>query len=53
VCLCVRASSGNLSWQYVNSMNWMVWLGEGNIGLCVWLGAPIMHIMPGLSLAWH
>jgi hypothetical protein len=24
VCLCVRACSGNLSWQYVNSMNWII-----------------------------
>jgi hypothetical protein len=23
-CLCARACSGNLSWQYVNSMNWIV-----------------------------
>ena len=53
VCLCVRACSGNLSWQYVNSINWIVCLGEGSIGVCVWLGAPIMHIMSGLSVAWH
>ena len=24
VCLCVRACSGYLSWQYVNSINWIV-----------------------------
>ena len=24
VCLCVRACFGNLSWQYVNSTNWIV-----------------------------
>ena len=29
-CLCVRACSGNLSWQYVNSMNWIVCVGEGD-----------------------
>jgi hypothetical protein len=23
------------------------------MGVCVWLGAPIMHRMFGLSLAWH
>ena len=34
-------------------MNCTVWLGEGSIGGCVWLGAPIMHMMFGLSLAWH
>ena len=51
VYLCVRACSGNLSWQYVSSMSCTVWLGEGSIGGCVWLVAPIMHIMSGLSLA--
>jgi hypothetical protein len=25
--------------------------GQGSIGVWVWLGAPIMHIMSGLSLA--
>ena len=29
VCLCVRAWSGNLSWWYVNSMNWTMSAGEG------------------------
>ena len=53
VCLCVRVCYGNLLWQYVNSMNWIVCLGEGNIGVCVWLGGPMMHNMFGLSLAWH
>ena len=53
VCLCVRASCGDLSWQYVNLINWIVWLREGSIGVCVWLGAPVMHIVSGLSLAWH
>jgi hypothetical protein len=23
------------------------------MGVCVWLGAPIMHRMSGLSLVWH
>ena len=32
-------------------MNCTVWLGEGSIGGCVWLGAPRMHIMSSLSLA--
>ena len=30
-CLCERACWGNLSWQYVNSMNWIVWLGRETI----------------------
>jgi hypothetical protein len=49
-CFCVRACSGNLSWQYVNSMNWIVCLGDGDIGGCVCFGAPITHRMFGLSL---
>ena len=40
----------NLSWQYVKSMNWIVNVGEGLIGVCVWFGAPIMHRMYGLNL---
>ena len=51
VCLCVRACLGNLSWQYVNSMNWTVWLGDGDMGSCVWFETPIMDRMSGLSLA--
>ena len=23
------------------------------MGVCVWLGAPIMHKMSGLSFVWH
>jgi hypothetical protein len=38
VCLWVRAPSGNLSWQYVNSINWIVWLGEGRMGVGVVVG---------------
>ena len=53
MCFRVSACSGNLSWQYVNSINWIVHVGEGDMGVCVWLGAPIMHKMYGLSLAWH
>ena len=52
-CLCVRACSGNLSWQYVNSMSWSVMNGEGVMGREFWLGAPIMHRMSSLNLAWH
>ena len=53
MCLLVRDCSGNMSWQYVNSMIWTVWLGEGSMGVGVWLGAPMMHNMSGLNLAWH
>ena len=53
VCLCVRVWLGSLSWKYVNSMSWIVTVGEGDIGVCVWFGAPIMHKMSGLNLAWH
>ena len=53
MCFWVSACSGNLSWQYVNSINWIVRVEEGDMGVCVWLGAPIMHKMSGLSLAWH
>ena len=28
VCLCERACLGNLSWQYVTSVNWVVWVWE-------------------------
>ena len=52
-CFCEMACSGNLSWQYVNSMNCIVWLGDGDIGSVIWLEDPIMHRMSGLSLAWH
>ena len=37
---------GKLSWQYVNSVNWTVSVGEGDIGVCVWFGAPILHRNP-------
>ena len=26
---------------------------EGDIGVCIWFRAPIMHRMSGLNLAWH
>ena len=53
VCLCVRACSGNLSWQYVNSMNCIVCVGDGNKGVGVWFGAPSMLRMSILNLAWQ
>ena len=50
VCLCVRARSRNLSWQYVNSLSWTVYLGDGVRGVGVWDGAPIMHRMSGRNI---
>ena len=32
---CVMACSRNMSWQYVNSMNWTLVMGDGVIGVCV------------------
>jgi hypothetical protein len=51
LCLYMRAWSENLSWQYVNCINWMMFVGEGEIGVCVWFGAPIIHRISNLSLA--
>ena len=34
-CFCVMACSGNLSWQYVISMNCSVCVGAGRIGVGV------------------
>ena len=55
VCLWERACSGNLSWQYVNSMNCIVWVYEGSKGVGAWFGAPNGQRMFGLSRAcqWH
>ena len=50
VCLCVRACSGNMSWQYVNSKKCIVCGGDGNNGVGVWFGAPTMLRMYGLNL---
>ena len=50
VCLWVRASSGNLSWQYVNSINYIVCLGEGSMGVGVWFWAPIITTRISLSV---
>jgi hypothetical protein len=43
----------NLSRQYVDSMNWTVYMGEENIGVCLWFGALTMHRMYCLSFSWH
>src|ERR1700738_1065911 len=53
LCLCARAWSGNLSWQYVNSMSWIVSSGVGVMGGFISFGTPIMHVISGLNLAWH
>jgi hypothetical protein len=53
VCFCVRACLGNLSWQYVNSMNCIVSNCEGSKGIVVWFGAPSIQRIYGLNLAWH
>ena len=50
-CFCVMACSGNLSWQYVNSMNWIIFVCDGDKGVKVWLGTPIIHRMSSLSMA--
>ena len=52
-CLCVRACSGNLSWQYVNSMSCIVCVEDGSKGVGVWFGAPSIFRIYGLNLAWH
>ena len=44
---------GNLSWQYVNSMNCMVFDGVEFSGGRLSLGAPIIHRMSGLRQAMH
>jgi hypothetical protein len=52
-CFCVIACLGNLLWQYVNLMNCIVYVCEGNKGVGVWFGTPSIHMMSGRSLAWH
>ena len=34
-------------------MNWIVSVGEGDIGVCLWFGAPIVHKMSSLNIVWH
>ena len=53
VCFCAKAWYGNLSWQYVNPMNWVVRTWEGDSGVCIWFKAHIMHRMSRLNLAWQ
>ena len=52
-CFWAMACSGNLSWQYVNSMNCMVCVHEGSKGVVVWFKAPSIQRMYGLNLARH
>ena len=37
----------------MNSMNWIVSVGEGDINVCVSFKAQIMHNMSSLNLAWN
>jgi hypothetical protein len=53
VCFCVMACYGNLLWEYVNSMSWIIVVGDGAMGVCMLFGAPIKQSMYGLSLTWH
>jgi hypothetical protein len=48
---CVMACFGNRSWQYVNFMNWIIFVCDGDNGVGVWLGTPIIYKMSSLSLA--
>ena len=45
VCFCMRACSGNMSWQYVNSMNCIVCGCDCNMGGVVWFGTSSIHNM--------
>ena len=44
---------GNLSWQYVNLMNLMMFGTVGIMEGLLSVGAPSTHNMSGLSLAKH
>lgn len=46
ISLCVRAWSGNMSWQYVHLMNWIVSVGEGEMGVCIWFGYVALCCFP-------
>ena len=52
-CFCVRACSEKLSWHYVNLMSCIVCVREGIKGVIAWFGAPSMHMISGIYLAWH
>ena len=40
-------------WQYVNFMSCIVWVGDGSMGVDVWVGAPSIFRISSLRLAWH
>ena len=42
MCFRVRACYGNMSWQCVNSIYWIVRV-ESDMDACVWLRAHVMH----------
>ena len=52
-CLCMRVCSGDLPWQYVNSMNCTMCVGASSRGVGVWFGALIMLKISRVNLAWH
>ena len=51
VCFCVMACLGNLSLQYVNSTNCIVYVCEGDRGAGVLFGPPSIQRMYGRSVA--
>ena len=55
-CLCRIACFGNLLWQYVTSISWIVVVGDGFSGVWDWFGAPRMQSISGfkfgVTLAW-
>ena len=51
--LLLIVSGENLSFVYVNCMNWIVKLSSGLSGGGLWYGRPLMHSMFGLNLALH
>jgi hypothetical protein len=56
-CFCSRAWSGNLSWQYVNSMNWTMCVGEGvlvfgfDLGLLLYIGCQVLVLLD-IGMLW-
>lgn len=49
----IVASSGNLPLQYVNSEICTLRSGLGESGGLAFGGTPSVHMISGLSLAWH
>lgn len=43
LCLVSMAMFGNWSSQYMNSMNWIVCVRDGFVGVWLAFGAPIIH----------